>query len=171
MLIRPMEKNVVVRRFIQVLCRFVGNEHDRTLEADLKHVEEEVRRCVDEEIVDAIKEIVEKLMMSVALERYADRKAPWVLVHRALTWPKSQAHQLKQEAVELKEQRLKPLVGDRTHAIWKVCDFSAWGEQNTRDWDGAQGGTITGTAWGYLEMSKQNLEIVEKFWDKMGFDG
>lgn len=63
------------------------------------------------------------------------------------------------------------LISDRSDAIFKVCYHSAWCEQNTRDWDGAQGtGTITGTAWGYKHAMAEDRAIVDRFTQRMGFD-
>jgi len=62
------------------------------------------------------------------------------------------------------------LVSPRTDAIFKVCAHGAWLEQNTRDWDGSQGGTLTGTAWGYKHSMQEDLDIVNRHSELMGFD-
>lgn len=73
--------------------------------------------------------------------------------------------------VHVGEIRQQPtLVSDRSDAIFKVCAHGAWLEQNTRDWDGAQGGTLTGTAWGYKQSMAEDQQIVDRFSEIMGFD-
>jgi len=58
----------------------------------------------------------------------------------------------------------------RSEAISKVCIHSAWLEQNTREWDAASGGKLTGAAKGYKEQMKEDEEIVRRYFDLMGFD-
>mmetsp|Transcript_81400 Transcript_81400/g.263634 ORF Transcript_81400/g.263634 Transcript_81400/m.263634 type:complete len:173 (-) Transcript_81400:50-568(-) len=170
MFIRPVTKNDAVRRFITVLCRYFGNEWDPTLQKDVKYAEDAVRSCVDDAVVDVIKEICEKLMQSVSLNRYADRKAPWVFIYNLATFPKWHADNIWKETMQMRDEKLEPLLGDRTLAVWKVCVFSAWGEQNTRDWDGAQGAALTGAVWGFHKSLLEDRAVVEKFAPHMGFD-
>jgi len=74
--------------------------------------------------------------------------------------------------VQVGEIRAPPiLVSDRSDAIWKVCAHAAWFEQNSRDWDGAQGGAITGTALGYKHSMEEDEGIIDRVSKRMGFDG
>ena len=47
---------------------------------------------------------------------------------------------------------------------------SAWLEQNTRDWDGAQAAHITGAAQGYQASMQADAAVVAENAALMGFD-
>mmetsp|Transcript_62848 Transcript_62848/g.138320 ORF Transcript_62848/g.138320 Transcript_62848/m.138320 type:complete len:175 (-) Transcript_62848:119-643(-) len=169
-LLRPEPRNETIKRLVCIQCRCVGNQADETLQRDLQYAETLAKKRVDPAIVELIKEITEKCMTSVELERYADRKNPVVFIYNLATWPSAKAKQVRKEARFMLDSQLQPLVGDRSQAIWKVCFHGAWCEQNTRDWDGAQGGTLTGAAWGYKASMEEDRKIVDEFSQKMGFD-
>ncbi|CAE7032832.1 unnamed protein product [Symbiodinium natans] len=91
-------------------------------------------------------------MRKASLERYAERKQPLVFLYNCtIGLPLHHSRKISEESRAFMSQVLQPLLQapERVQGVWKVCLHSAWLEQNTRDWDGAQGGHITGASSGY----------------------
>ncbi|CAE7697531.1 unnamed protein product [Symbiodinium sp. CCMP2456] len=149
---RPEGGNDVVARLVKLQCRLVGHETDETLQRDLSWAKSQALRHVPKDVVDAVCKLAELCMQKASLERYAERKQPLVFLYNCtLGRPLHHSQRLSEESRAFVSQVLQPLLEapERAQGVWKVCLHSAWLEQNMRDWDGAQGGHITGASNGY----------------------
>merc|ERR1719188_1952995 len=89
-------------------------------------------------------------MNSCYLSRYSDRKMPLIWIYNLCNGTYRKSEQLMKDAEVWADEHLAPLVGpERAKLIFKFTKAAAWAEQNTRDWDGASGGKLTGAAIGY----------------------
>jgi len=166
--VRPYNQHVL--DLIAIQCRSISWPEDKSLKEDLEHMTAEVKEVVDPQIVDIILEMVGKYRESLKLERYADRKAPWVLAYNAYqgTWATSQED--KRSAEEIRDAKLTPLVGqDRANYIWLVTNHRCWAEQNSEDYENAGGGRFTGSRWGYRDDSFKDKYWGDYYADFMGF--
>ncbi|CAE8608352.1 unnamed protein product, partial [Polarella glacialis] len=155
--------NEALKRLVRLQCRLVGNTSDQTLIRDLLWAKEQAQRHAGTDVVQALCFLAELCMQSVVLEREADRKQPLVFLYNTLLlFPSHHSDRMMKEAETFRDGTLRALAGDRTDAIWKVCFHAAWCEQNTRDWDGAQAGKLTGAATGYEASMAEDSGILEE---------
>lgn len=168
---RPETGNEALERFVKVRCRLVDEDADKSLQRDLAWAKAQAEKHASAEEVEAVGHLAELCMHGASLARYADRKQPLIFLYNlTIYFPEWNSHRLFEEAKKFRDSKVQELFGARTHAIYKVCFHSAWGEQNTRDWDNAQAGALTGAAWGYQASMIEDSEFVRQFALKMGFD-
>eukprot|EP00439_Symbiodinium_sp_Y106_P046407 s4095_g5.t3 len=158
---------------VKLQCRLVGHETDETLQRDLGWAKSQALRHVPKDVVDAVCKLAELCMQKASLERYAERKQPLVFLYNCtLGRPLHHSQRLSEESRAFVSQVLQPLLEapERAQGVWKVCLHTAWLEQNMRDWDGAQGGHITGASNGYKVSMDDDARVIEENIPRMGFD-
>eukprot|EP00931_Biecheleriopsis_adriatica_P085887 TRINITY_DN60660_c0_g1_i1.p1 TRINITY_DN60660_c0_g1~~TRINITY_DN60660_c0_g1_i1.p1 ORF type:complete len:195 (-),score=44.15 TRINITY_DN60660_c0_g1_i1:43-576(-) len=168
---RPELGNDAVARMVRLQCRLVGHESDATLQRDFSWARSQAEKHADPELLDVVCHLAELCMQRASLDRYADRKQPLVFVYNCTVgFPKHTAAKIFEAAEDFREEALRPLVGDRTEAIWQVCHSGAWHEQNARDLDSAEGGALTGAFIGFQQDMLKDQGIVLRYAAQMGFD-
>lgn len=155
---------------VAVLCRSIGHEDDETLQNDFQSLRSEVQAYVDPEVLEAIVEIARQRRYGLVLERSCDRKNPYVFISNLVHGTAAEAVKLKAESERIRDEVLQPLVGPRAATIFKVCNHTAWAEQNQDEWDASQGGYLTGSAKGYKEDSTKDRIWANYHAKHMGFE-
>eukprot|EP00928_Gymnodinium_smaydae_P031171 TRINITY_DN22969_c0_g1_i1.p1 TRINITY_DN22969_c0_g1~~TRINITY_DN22969_c0_g1_i1.p1 ORF type:complete len:242 (+),score=43.52 TRINITY_DN22969_c0_g1_i1:37-726(+) len=123
------------------------------------------------QVVALIRRVADGHMAGVSLERYCDRKQPFVLAYNVVNSSWSKSSSLKEAARSLCMTELAAHIGERrASAVNSLCHHAAWLEQNIRDWDGAQAGSITGAARGYRRDMDKERDLLEKATRQLGFD-
>lgn len=161
--------NQKLRLLIDTQCRSITYEDDATLHKDVESVTSEVKQVIRPEVVDTILEMNALLRRSTKLERLCDRKNPIVVISNLTNKNWSQKIQDWQDAEQIYEEKLKPLLEENHAAVWNLCTKKVWAEQNWYDWNVAEGGRLTGHAWDYMDRSLHGLIWADHFTNNLGF--
>lgn len=165
--------NQKFRLLIDTQCRSITYSEDATLQRDVESVTAEVKQCINPAIVDIVMEMNGLMRRSTKLERLCDRKNPIVVISNLSSGNWSQKIQDWEEAKTIKEEKLKPMLVDSQEAnhdaIWNLCRYKVWAEQNWYDWNVAEGGHLTGHSWDYMDKSLMGLIRADYWTDKLGF--
>lgn len=168
---RTASKNDCVRQLVDLVCKSISFEGDESLKLDLESLVADTKDMMDAKLIDVIVEFSSYQRKGHLLDRYSDRKNPAIFLYNVLHGTRGESESERRLATETVDQILKPLVGEtRADAIFKMSNWAAWREQNQLDWDGSQGGYLTGHAKGYKE-DAETCELWRDYWaSQMGFD-
>lgn len=167
MISRSIDEHLV--SLIDIQCRSISYSNDTSLKEDLVDITAELKQKIDPQVVDVVLEMNGRLRDGLILERYADRKNPLVFAANLYNKTWTIAKEEQEAAGKIRDEKLRPLLGDRADEVFTVCFHKAWAEQNSEDYENAVSDRITGSRWGYKDDAIHDDSFARYYTKFMGF--